>query len=60
MVSENNEEDISVIEEGVLILVLVEDGLGVCHKSTPGIYVLSVLILVLVEDGLGVPYNLLQ
>ena len=36
----------------VLILVLVEDGLGVsqkCGKSNP----FSVLILVLVEDGLG-------
>ena len=37
---------------GVLILVLVEDGLGVSaidSKKVPG----QVLILVLVEDGLG-------
>ena len=41
----------------VLILVLVEDGLGVCgipgHRESS----LLVLILVLVEDGLGVTPN---
>ena len=37
----------------VLILVLVEDGLGGNRKTAHG-YIQLVLILVLVEDGLGV------
>ena len=37
----------------VLILVLVEDGLGECLESATGIKKERVLILVLVEDGLG-------
>ena len=37
----------------VLILVLVEDGLGVRLSRKYTIYMLIVLILVLVEDGLG-------
>ena len=38
----------------VLILVLVEDGLGDGVKCAVSIKALVVLILVLVEDGLGV------
>ena len=37
----------------VLILVLVEDGLGVSYKDTFHGNFTPVLILVLVEDGLG-------
>ena len=37
----------------VLILVLVEDGLGVNRLINFSSHVLRVLILVLVEDGLG-------
>ena len=42
----------------VLILVLVEDGLGAYHMMTTVGY-MTVLILVLVEDGLGVTNNTL-
>ena len=42
--------------EGVLILVLVEDGLGAYSTYPPGIIPGRVLILVLVEDGLGDQY----
>ena len=38
----------------VLILVLVEDGLGGQGKSAYRVHNRNVLILVLVEDGLGV------
>ena len=37
----------------VLILVLVEDGLGVARFEAKGLEIFHVLILVLVEDGLG-------
>ena len=37
----------------VLILVLVEDGLGVYTPAVAGVATCIVLILVLVEDGLG-------
>ncbi len=37
----------------VLILVLVEDGLGGRGRSSRGCTLEKVLILVLVEDGLG-------
>ena len=39
----------------VLILVLVEDGLGDLSEMS-NYHLINVLILVLVEDGLGVPY----
>ena len=45
--------DAKEILEDVLILVLVEDGLG-ADKVARIIKNLGVLILVLVEDGLGV------
>ena len=41
----------------VLILVLVEDGLGACNEATFGDGSPKVLILVLVEDGLGALTN---
>ena len=37
----------------VLILVLVEDGLGVMYNMSEYVCIYTVLILVLVEDGLG-------
>ena len=40
-------------KEEVLILVLVEDGLGDPNESYWRTYEKEVLILVLVEDGLG-------
>ena len=52
MVSEFELTDETKQNEGVLILVLVEDGLGVLIDS-PQLAVEFVLILVLVEDGLG-------
>ena len=41
------------IASSVLILVLVEDGLGLNSISSSGTASKKVLILVLVEDGLG-------
>ena len=53
MVSETSEVyAIKKEDYGVLILVLVEDGLGGYEKDSKH-RLLSVLILVLVEDGLG-------
>ena len=41
------------LQYGVLILVLVEDGLGVRAEIAAATPTVVVLILVLVEDGLG-------
>ena len=43
----------------VLILVLVEDGLGDLQSRPVDVGIVAVLILVLVEDGLGevLPYS---
>ena len=43
----------------VLILVLVEDGLGGASKPATDAIKTTVLILVLVEDGLGVIHNII-
>ena len=53
MVSETPEDTPVVSKVTVLILVLVEDGLGDTSKTINKINKLVVLILVLVEDGLG-------
>ena len=54
MVSEQNGlMFIATISPKVLILVLVEDGLGVRAIFSTDFVTLEVLILVLVEDGLG-------
>ena len=53
MVSEGRRYYIKVERCIVLILVLVEDGLGVLLKPTSTVTAIKVLILVLVEDGLG-------
>ena len=52
MVSENCIRDAKGFILSVLILVLVEDGLGV-NKINKLVEDIEVLILVLVEDGLG-------
>ena len=52
MVSEFNTDFVTLERVTVLILVLVEDGLGVSDESG-GLPKEGVLILVLVEDGLG-------
>ena len=53
MVSENSETLLVKENTIVLILVLVEDGLGVYIVSALVLSAAKVLILVLVEDGLG-------
>ena len=54
MVSEQSMDFLSVADfRKVLILVLVEDGLGVQINWIMA-HIITVLILVLVEDGLGV------
>ena len=52
MVSESNFHIINSVNSIVLILVLMEDGLGVNGTSEEDIEMNAVLILVLVEDGL--------
>ena len=52
MVSEDNPWIHKSPQVEVLILVLVEDGLGE-YKNNPTQITMAVLILVLVEDGLG-------
>ena len=54
MVSESKFEVMKDENGKVLILVLVEDGLGVCGRLSQEVWPVDVLILVLVEDGLGV------
>ncbi len=54
MVSELMKTQTMYIEVNVLILVLVEDGLGVSNNMIILRQKEYVLILVLVEDGLGV------
>ena len=44
----------------VLILVLMEDGLGEPGKNTHPVTIDQVLILVLMEDGLGVYHTLVR
>ena len=53
MVSEFDFNVIAVSADGVLILVLVEDGLGAIVEEVKKAVQRKVLILVLVEDGLG-------
>ncbi len=53
MVSEGPRAPFRVLIRVVLILVLVEDGLGAGVKLTLRVVPYEVLILVLVEDGLG-------
>ncbi len=53
MVSEINQNQTKMIkEEEVLILVLLEDGIGEDHELRCMV-VITVLILVLLEDGIG-------
>ena len=55
MVSESYTYTVDKIANGyVLILVLVEDGLGAVKGASFTTLPIGVLILVLVEDGLGV------
>ena len=55
MVSElSGKYNLRQYQAAVLILVLVEDGLGVCRPYGGRGLLHNVLILVLVEDGLGV------
>ena len=49
-----------VISPRVLILVLMEDGLGEPGKNTHPVTIDQVLILVLMEDGLGVYHTLVR
>ena len=44
---------VKLLLETVLILVLLEDGIGGCHGLGQRTLVLRVLILVLLEDGIG-------
>ena len=54
MVSESCTKSVKRSYDSVLILVLVEDGLGDNRQSNNTRMHMAVLILVLVEDGLGV------
>ena len=56
MVSEGEEFGCTPEYDNVLILVLVEDGLGACDVTIRCYLLDAVLILVLVEDGLGAQY----
>ena len=53
MVSEIFQKVLKMLQKNVLILVLVEDGLGVPLPRKVATSLTPVLILVLVEDGLG-------
>ena len=54
MVSESGKSfTIKTLCEEVLILVVVEDGLGALIKEVVYLRLILVLILVVVEDGLG-------
>ena len=54
MVSETERSELGTELDNVLILVLVEDGLGAPAQHCTAACSYTVLILVLVEDGLGV------